>query len=174
MMPRSHITNGPRGMELLVPPLKGESRFLVVVFSAWMLVILCFFAFAFRHAPVEVRSILYSIAVVTWLVMCGFCWLQDLSKAPTRICLEPECIVVTSKRFGFNRTRTMNSRFVSNLRAHYLHNGGEFADSIVPGIAINYRGREHRLICDISEEEAGYLVNEIKKYYQNLNISLTG
>jgi hypothetical protein len=103
--------------------------------------------------------------------MSGLSWVQDLSKGPTLVCLEPEYIVVTRKLFGLSRTRTMNSRYVSNLRAHYLVSC-ELGASIVPGVVIDYLGRERCLIGDLSKEEAEYLVDQIKRYYQDLDTHL--
>jgi hypothetical protein len=171
MMPRSRITDGPHEAAISIRPSQGEGRFLAIMFSAWTLLILCFLAFTFRHESGETVSILLRIAVASGLLLSGISWIQDLSKGPTLIRLEPEYIVITRKLFGLSWTRTMNSRHVSNLRSHYRYTC-ELGASIIPGVVIDYLGKERCLIGDLSEEEAEYLVDRIKRYYQNLNMYL--
>jgi hypothetical protein len=63
----------------------------------------------------------------------------------------------------------MNVRDLSNLRA-YCTFTSEAGTSTAPGISVDYRGRARSLGEGISEEEAEYLVDQIKGQYPNLNV----
>ena len=130
------------------------------------------FIFLIAHAPRDFLLFLILNGVGVGLLIVGFAWIYELCRWPTLICLEADYIVVTRGRCGLSRMRTMNSRNVSNLRASYYYDAGELGGMIAPGVVVDYLGRERRLVDDLAKEEAEYLVDQIKSYYQNLNINL--
>ncbi|HLJ88092.1 MAG TPA: hypothetical protein VKZ53_14815 [Candidatus Angelobacter sp.] len=164
--------DGQRGPEIFIPPPSlGFFGWLFALMGfPWGLLGLVVLIFGARSESGEV-SIEGRIGLALTFMAFGLLGNSEVFRGPTLIRLGRESIAVQHKWFGLVWTRTMDTRDLANLRAHYSYND-EFGAHTAPGISVDHRGRERRLGEGISREEAEYLVSRIKEQYPNLNVRL--